>query len=372
MNQSSQANINHLRTKIDEIDQKIFELIKKREEISSQIGFAKRELDIPDRDFDREKLVFKKAQELAHSLKLPINFATNLQKLIIELALSRQEKDRIKNKISKTALNVSIVGGAGRLGAWLYNFLADSGHRITVVDKAKPSFSCSYLEELPKQLDNLDLIILATPIRVTKEILKKLSTISFSKPVIFDVSSVKAPVKEELLELKNQGKKVSSIHPMFGPSVEILFGKHLIITSLGIKEADDFALNLFKNTSLELVSMSIDDHDQVISYLLSLAHLVNILFVLSLMKGPYKSDYLAKFSSPTFQNLLNNAQKVFSENPHLYYEIQKLNKHNNTIHENISKELEKIVGIIKENNEAQFVDLMKKGHEFLKNDTRLI
>ena len=296
---------------------------------------------------------------------MPSKFATTLQKLIIEASLSRQEKDRIKNNFDQAPKSVLIIGGAGRLGKWLCRFFADSGHRISVIDLIHPNFPCSYSQDLDASAESHDIIVVATPIRPSIDIIKQIIKLKPKKPVIFDVLSVKAPVYQALLALKDTGAKVTSLHPMFGPSVELLFGKHIIRTSLGVEKADHMVNEIFRATSLQVVDMSIDSHDAMISILLSLSHLVNISFVRALTKSGFSIPYLKKFSSPTFSNLLKVAHKVLSENPHLYYEIQALNPHSKEAQKKLSESLLEVIGAVEKFDEASFVAIMKDGEQFL-------
>lgn len=357
--------IEKCRDEIGTIDNEIFSLIKKRESLSAAIGEAKRDLLIPDRDFAREKAVFENAIALAKTLDLQVSFATDLQKLIIENSLSRQERDRIK-KSDHAALSVLVIGGAGRMGQWFVQFFADSGHKITILDKAKPELPYPMRESLDASVDSYDLIVIATPIRASKAILAELETLPIKKPVIFDVSSVKAPVQKALTKLKERGLKVSSLHPMFGPSVQLLFGKHVIITSLGNKEADELAKSLFKSTSLKLIDMSIDEHDRTMAYLLSLSHLIHIVFVTALHKSDVNIGVLESLASPTFSSVLAQARKVFEENPHLYYEIQALNPHNNKPYQELSLALKNTLDAIGSQSEEDFVSLMQAGQNYLR------
>lgn len=365
MDHNQSDTIEHYRQEISAIDRELFALVKRREQLSGKIGSAKRNLNIPDKDFDREKAVFDQALALAKELDLPSRFVTSMQKLVMELSLSRQERDRIKHNVATSPLSATVIGGSGRLGGWLCRFFADSGHEIKVIDKIKPDFSCNFSKSMDPSIADSDIIVIATPIRVSVEILSDLTHLGLTKPVLFDVSSVKTPVKDALLKLHSQGTKVTSLHPMFGPSVEILFGKHIIITSVGNKTADDLAKNLFKSTSVNLVSMGIDEHDSIIAYLLSLAHLINIIFVSTLENSGMAINFLSQFSSPTFSNLLYNARKVFSENPHLYYEIQALNPHTKNTYKILSKILKDTITDIENHDENAFVSLMKKGQRYL-------
>src|SRR5271154_4613819 len=90
--QGNVAVISSCREEITSIDEEIFRLIKKRELLSSQIGEAKRDLNIPDRDPAREKAVFDHALSMAQTLDLPEALAASLQQLIIDVSLSRQQR----------------------------------------------------------------------------------------------------------------------------------------------------------------------------------------------------------------------------------------------------------------------------------------
>jgi len=365
MEKDQVALINACRNKITSLDQEIFTLIKKREQLSAQIGEAKRGLNIPDRDVAREKSVFDHAMTMARTLDLPQGLAAGLQQLIIDVSLSRQERDRIRNNTPEKILKITTIGGSGRMGGWISRFLADSGHEISVIDIKKPDFDVPHTQELSDSVGLNDVIIIATPIRTSINILEKLKTLSLKKPVIFDLSSVKSPVYNALASLRDDGVLVTSLHPMFGPSVQLLFGKHIILTSLGVEKADDCARNLFKSTALTMLEMSIEQHDEIMSYVLSLSHLLNIIFVLALKESTMPVASLEHLASPTFSYLISQAHKVFDENPHLYYEIQALNPHNKKSYEKLKQALKKLIEAVTNKKEDDFVALMKAGQKFL-------
>ncbi|HXW52743.1 MAG TPA: prephenate dehydrogenase/arogenate dehydrogenase family protein [Myxococcota bacterium] len=358
--------IKQCRSAISEIDREIFSALKKREQLSLEIGRAKRDLSIPDRDSKREKEVFENAVLMAKGLDLPKDFAIALQKLIVEASLSCQEQDRIKNSDDDVKKSVAVVGGAGRLGQWLYRFFSDSGHEVSVIDLVHPGFPCQYSTELEPSADSYDIIAVATPIRISNDILGQIYALKLKHPTIFDTSSVKAPVYQSLLKLKENGVRVTSLHPMFGPSVNLLYGKHVIRTSLGVKEADDLVSEIFRATPLQVVDMSIDEHDTIIAILLSLSHMINIVFIRALAESQFSVEYLEKFSSPTFSNLLAVAKKVMSENPQLYFEIQALNPHTQKTHQQLSQAMTEVTSAVAQFDEEKFVAIMTEGEEFLR------
>jgi chorismate mutase/prephenate dehydrogenase len=369
MDKDHLSELNDLRAEISQVDQEIFALIKKREEVSLKIGSAKRKLNIPDRDFAREKDMFDKALDNAKRLGLPANFAISLQKSLMSISLSSQEQDRIRHNPSPDPKTALVIGGAGRMGKWMCRFLADSGHKIQVVDKTKPDFDCPYQSELDDSVRDYDIIIVATPIRDSVVILEDLLNYQLKKPVVFDLASVKAPVKEVLHKMKAAGILVTSIHPMFGPGVEYLYGRHVIRTSLHVPAADSLVAELFSCTSLKLVDMSFNEHDDIIAYLLATSHLVNIAFVDCLKNSGYSIDKLAGFASTTFANQMAIAEAVFHENHKLYYEIQALNPSNPVAHENLLAALDRAMYIVSTKQEHEFLKIMNDGRTYLAGQT---
>lgn len=361
--------IRNCRVKISAIDEQIFKLIKEREKIASLIGGQKRLLNIDDKDYKREEEVFDKAVKKAKELSLPEELVLSLQKTLMEISIKRQQEDRIKSYQEKTFC-IGVVGGSGRIGKWLCNFFLECGHNVYVVDKVKPDFDCHYEKNIDLVIPLVDIIVIAAPIRATKEILESFLQKDLKQIYIFDVSSTKALVKEPLYKLKQKGVHVTSIHPMFGPSVEYLFGKHIIVTSLNDNKADELAKSLFQSTSVNLVDMSFDEHDEIVSYLLSLAHLINILFILTLTKSSFTLDFLENLSSTTFKKQLDIAKNVFLENPHLYFEIQSLNPHNRKVYEKMTEILKKLTDEIITHDENNFVENMNKGKSYIFSDQK--
>jgi chorismate mutase/prephenate dehydrogenase len=70
-------------------------------------------------------------------------------------------------------------------------------------------------------------------------------------------------------------------------------------------------------------------------------------------------------SSTTFDAQLKVASLVARENPHLYFEIQALNEYGSTSLEALRAATERIQKLVKDSNEAGFVELMEAGRRYL-------
>ncbi|MBS7637138.1 chorismate mutase [Candidatus Bathyarchaeota archaeon] len=85
-------NIDMLRKKIDEIDEKILLLLKKRIEIAKKIGEEKRKQGIPLRDSERENEKYRQITEKALKLKLNLDIIKKIYQEIISMSVQAQKE----------------------------------------------------------------------------------------------------------------------------------------------------------------------------------------------------------------------------------------------------------------------------------------
>ena len=115
----------------------------------------------------------------------------------------------------------------------------------------------------------------------------------------------------------------------------------------------------------KITSMSIDEHDRIVSILLGLSHALNIAFFTALAECGEAAPKLATMSSTTFDAQLLVSAAVARDNPHLYFEIQKLNPHGLDPLRDLAKSIQRITEIVETGDEEAFVRLMQRGREYL-------
>ena len=135
------------------------------------------------------------------------------------------------------------------------------------------------------------------------------------KGVVFDVGSLKSPLRKGLTELRAAGGNVCSVHPMFGPDTELLSGRHVIFVDLGAPEATAAARALFEPTMATLVEMDLESHDRLIAYVLGLSHALNIAFFTALAESGEAAPKLATLSSTTFDAQLSRGRRGRAREP---------------------------------------------------------
>ncbi len=361
---TDEVTLNSLRQRLTDIDRQLIALVAERKRVSSEVARVKRATGYPTRDYEREREVILGVRRMAGELGVSPALAEDLLRLLIRSSLTTQEQFSVAARGTGSGRRVLVIGGAGKMGRWFVEFLSSQGFSVEIADPGAVPGAHVQVDDWRKTDLKHDYIVLATPLGVTDALLRELA---LRRPpgVVFDVGSLKSPLRAGLMALKSHGCKVTSLHPMFGPDTELLSGRHVVFVDLGCAEALASARELFAPTMAEQVVMSLDDHDRLIAYVLGLSHALNIAFFTALAESGEAAPKLARMSSTTFDSQLDVATRVAQESPDLYFEIQSLNDYGAESLEALSKAVEKIRTAVVSRDHAAFVTLMQRGRDYL-------
>lgn len=361
--------LSKLREELTAVDRQLIALLAERQRIVAEIGKDKLASGRATRDFEREKTVLGTARAQAEELAVDPDLAEQIMTALIRSSLTSQEQDRVAAQGRGSGRSVLIIGGAGKMGRWFADFFRSQGFRTTVADAGIDStIDASGERQFADWREagvDFDVIVVATPLAVSAAILEDLAALS-PTGLVFDIGSLKTPLRQGLRSLVAAGCQVCSIHPMFGPDTKLLSGRHLIFVDVGAPEATHQAKELFAATMVEQLDMDIDDHDRLIAYVLGLSHALNIAFFTALAESGEAAPRLAKLSSTTFDSQLLVSAAVARDNPHLYFEIQKLNDYGLDPLDALCESAARIRQAVADNDEQAFVRLMETGREYLK------
>lgn len=353
-----------LRGRLTEVDQRILELVAERQHLVEAIGRNKQGKGQPTRDFAREKDVIQGAVAKARELGLPEDLAEVLMRLLIRSSLATQEQDRVVSEGRGSGRTALVIGGAGRMGRWFADFLTSQGYRVEVADPAAEEEDPDARDDWREGPLDQDLIVVAAPLAKSGEILEALAELR-PPGLIFDVGSLKSPLRRGLAALAASGCRVTSVHPMFGPDTRLLSGRHVIFSDVGHPGATREARELFDSTMAEQVEMSLEQHDRLIAFVLGLSHALNIAFFTALAESGADVPLLAQLSSTTFDAQLDVCRRVAAENPWLYFEIQSLNEHGQDALDALARSVDRIRRAVQDKDAPAFVALMDRGREYL-------
>ena len=353
-------NIEQLREQLAEIDEKLIELVRDRLNVASQIGALKEDDGLPTRDYAQEKIVFERARAAATAIGLPESLANDLLLPIVNASLSRQEKERVSKTGTGSGKTALVIGGGGRMGSWFVRFLDSQGYVVTILDPTASHDGFPHIDSLNDTKLDQDIIVVACSLSAANDVLEDIARIG-ATGLVFDIGSLKSPIRDGLRALTDAGIKATSLHPMFGPDTELLAGRHLIIIDIGCPEASAAAEALFENSMVSRVHLDLESHDRAIAYVLGLSHALNIAFIMALEESGEAAPSLRNLSSTTFENQLSVSHAVVQENPHLYFEIQRENDYGTESLTALLLAVEKLRSVVRSGDKQAFVDIMEAG-----------
>jgi chorismate mutase/prephenate dehydrogenase len=347
-----------LRDRIRAIDRELIALAAERVRIARRIGAAKRADGLPTVDYAQERRVIDAAHERARGQGLDPSVAEDLVLRLIRASVGAQEADSLRHAAHGVGRRAVIVGGAGRMGRWMDDFLASQGWEVAVID---PAASDDANRRGQAWLDACDLVVLSTPPGQTSCLYRQWLARPEGPPrgVLVDLASIKTPLVEPIRALLAAGVPVASIHPMFGPSTVLLRDAEVVICDVGegerAAEATALAQDLFAPTTARVVPLPLEQHDRVMADLLSLSHATAIAFALALPEAEHP------VGSTTFQALERLAGAVVRESPDVYYEIQADNPHSVGSLERLCDAVTRLREVVEAREAGKFADLLEEG-----------
>ena len=358
-----------LRARLAALDEELLKLVARRQAMVTEIGRTKAAAGRPTRDFAQEAEVIGRARRAAAAQNVSAELAEELLLLLIRASLTAQERERVQAGGEGEGQRALVIGGAGKMGRWMARFLASQGYAVAVADPAGPAGEFPFVDDWRRSPLDHDPIVVAAPLRASGAILEELAA-RRPRGVVFDIGSLKTPLRPGLQALADAGVKVTSVHPMFGPDTELLSGRHVIFVDVGVPEATRRAKELFASTMAARVEMDLESHDRLVAYILGLSHALNIAFFTALAESGEAAPKLAQLSSTTFDAQLEVARRVAAENPHLYFEIQSLNEYGGAALGALGEAVDRLRAAVRAGDEPAFAAMMRRGEEYLRSVPR--
>jgi chorismate mutase/prephenate dehydrogenase len=347
-----------LRRRLDEIDDGIIDLIAERQAVVTTIGDLKLKAGAPLRHYEREREVIERGMSRAESRGLSGRVAREILETLIHHSLGNQETSKLEQSDHGQGQRALVIGGLGRMGEWMSRYLDMVGYHVDVADPAERASPFNRVEDWEDCLDDYDVIVVAVTLRPTNAILHRLAKLQ-PRGLVFDIGSLKSPMRSGLEALRQAGCRVCSVHPMFGPDEIGLSGRHILFVDVGNPAALADARALFAHTAADCVDLSLEEHDEVMAWVLGLSHLVNVAFASALAQSGEAVPLLRQISSSTFNAQLKVAAQVVSENPHLYYEIQQGNSKTPQVVAHFRGVLDALFRSVQEQDEAYWTEAME-------------
>ncbi|OGN99322.1 MAG: hypothetical protein A2Y89_07425, partial [Chloroflexi bacterium RBG_13_51_18] len=183
------------------------------------------------------------------------------------------------NKEKKT---IAVIGGAGKMGRWLADFLKNDGYQIVIADKdtralkvTGKNLAVNTAASNAEAIKNADYILLSVPIENLETVVKEISQQVQDWQTVIDITSVKTRPVDIMHRYIKKGT-VLGAHPLFGPGAKGIANKNFVLTPTQEKEAEvarRIAGYLEKHGGRVAV-MTPEQHDEMMSLVLGLSHFI--------------------------------------------------------------------------------------------------
>jgi chorismate mutase/prephenate dehydrogenase len=310
-----------IREDIRGIDRQFVELLARRQQLAKRVIDIKTRTSQPLRNYSVEQRVYDRFKTHCQEYEMEEHWGEMLADLLINCSVELQSTF-LDRRYLGGAQKILIVGGLGKMGNWLVRFAQNQGHRVMICDPAADPAASDAFISLEDGLRWASLTFLATPLELTDLLLQKITSL---RPtcIVVDIASIKNHLTDSIYDGIRSGLKITSIHPLFGPDEKTLHGKNIVICPCGSEIADTVVSELFAETAANLVTLSLEDHDRMINKTMVLSHALNIIFGYALADSYENEMDILPLASSTFIKQMQTARDVFSENPDLYFEIQR-------------------------------------------------
>ncbi len=366
LSNSGDETLNQLRQEIQAVDRKFATLLSRRQELAQQILLRKVQLKQPLRDFTVEQQVIERFAAFCHEQGIEARWGIDLANFLIGKSLEAQS-NLLEQRRPGNRLRVLVVGGLGKMGSWMCSFLHNQGHSVQVFDPQPGACAFPRVAKLEAGVVGSQVVVVSVPLRTAPHVL---TDVLMAQPtgVVFDICSLKKEVMPILQQAANQGLLVTSIHPLFGSGITTLHGRNIILCPCGQPEADALATSLFAETAANLMTLSPEQHDRLMTLTLGFSHTLNLLFARVLTVSGESFESLMKVASSTFARQVNTTLEVAGDNMELYFDIQRLSAYEE-LFQTLSQELGRLHRLVDSDERSAFMQSMGEVESYFRQQT---
>lgn len=357
-----------LRQAISAVDDELLRLAAKRLDLARQVGEYKLLHGLAIKDYEVEKQIIERTKERARQYGIYGEMAESLVKTLIKYSVIRQDElQRPDNSQARgQGKRILIIGAAGQMGRWFAHFFDAMGHQVTMFDRkplAVEDGRYPVAASLAGGLADNDFALLATPLSLTAAVIEECLAAG-GRAALVDICSLKSPVLPVFKQAVASGRKMASIHPMFGPSTELLAGSNIILCDGGDAETMQAISAMLTPTSARLITVPIDLHDNLMGYVLGAAHLVNLVFGSLVAESGLSLTSIEEVAGTTMKSQMAVTANVVRENQDLYFEIQRLNAFTPQLVKSLNAVITRYRDAIVTDDRAEFCRMMAAARTF--------
>lgn len=225
-------------------------------------------------------------------------------------------------------MRVAIIGGAGNMGKWFTRYLLSEGMQVVISGRNQEKLKSAARELGVTSASNVgavtqaDVVVVSVPVDTFEAVVREIAPHITDKQTVIDVCSLKTMPVEVMHRYIKKGTMLGT-HPVFGPGAGSLANQNFVLTPTDTAEwklADKVKAHL-DGKGANVSVMSPQEHDEIMSVVLGLAHFIAIVSADTLLSFERFAE-MKKIGGTTFKLLYTLVESVISEDPRLYATLQ--------------------------------------------------
>jgi len=275
-------------------------------------------------------------------------------------------------------VKIAIIGGSGKMGRWLANFLLKAGREVIITGRnqrklleAKQQLGVEVATNV-EAVKKADVILLSVPIDNFEAVIKQICPYIRPEQIIIDITSIKVSPVEIMHKHIKRGVTLG-VHPMFGPGARDITGQNFVLTPTNKNER---ALaqkvgDYLETRGARVTLMTPHQHDEMMSVILGLSHFIAIVSADTLL-SLNKLKLMRAISGSTYKVWLTLVASVISENPEFCASLQMNLPDGGEVKKLFQRRLEAWADLVENKDRRKFIrkmNILRNGLE--KNDPHL-
>jgi len=263
-------------------------------------------------------------------------------------------------------LRVAVLGASGGMGSFFGRYFLEKGDEVSGSDprkgrKAVGGRRLATYGTNAGAAKGSDVTVIAVPMSATLAVAKEVAGSLKPGSTLVEISSVKGETTAALRKLVGEKVNLLSIHPLFGPALQSTRGMKIAVI-VGRKRGTDhpevaIAKRLFPEA--RIIPMTRADHDRTMAVVLSLTHLLNVVYAGTVSQFLTPEDFM-RVSTPNSSMQLTLAEAVLAQDPELSFAIQADNAYARKVGRAASRELKRVLAMVESSDRKAFNDHFSK------------
>jgi prephenate dehydrogenase len=270
-------------------------------------------------------------------------------------------------------MRITILGGAGGMGAWFARFFRDNNVDVRIVgrsdktelvaDELGVAFSTLDLlttdpATLKEVLADTDVVLVSVPIAITERIIERVGPALHAGSLLMDVTSVKQGPVAAMERCTSSEVEVLGTHPLFGPSAQSLRGMPVVFVPVRTGPLYEAIYELFTRNGAKLEVLTAEEHDEIMAVIQGLPHFVLFSFGITLKELGFDVERARHLMGPMYAVVLDFVGRLLHQDPYLYAQIQ-TNFEMPPVHKAFIASATRFAKLVSEGNEAAIIEELR-------------